>query len=704
MKGRIISFTAAAGLSLAVYLMTVCPGVYWYDSGEFITACYTLGIPHYPGYPLYCLLGKLFSWVIPWGSVAFRVNLVSCFCASLTAGFIYLAMELWGIGRVIALVSALCFAFSSGVWSQSTIAEVYTLHTLFTALLFLGAVHIINLRNGARGQWNKRLVFTGLVFGLGLANHLSIALFLPAALYVILSGGRVKKIDARKTKVRAIIEGSGSIIIFGLCCLPGLMFYLYLPVRSLANPVLDWGDPETLKNFIAQVTMAPYRNTESFSLPLSRVIRRAGELGRLYVSQFSFIGIILALAGVYSLFKQNKRLAVFFLWIIGAEAFYALFLNVGSLEATLFGLPAYMAIIFLAGAGAQWSFINTKMVRIDKDRLRPLGWPGWTAMAAAAVLPAVFLGTNFPAQDKSGYSDAGNYAAEIIRHVREPAVIIALEDNTFFPLFYTHHVERKAEKTMFISKELITSGSTRKWYLKQLKSVYMSPAASNGWNEERTDLFKDFRLSGPAGACGVDEKRLCAPEKFEGMKNEEELRAKGAGGDPGEKAPAGKFSENTVVNGIIEDNIDRFRMYTTNPDVFKAEHLLPCGPVYLITARPLKVLTLENNGLGYYRELAGRINYSRARGRVDGTALRVYANLFHNAGVYYYRRRLAQEAVFSFREAVRMNPGLTIAYYNLGVLYKQLGEKGLAKEMFSQAQALDPFYVSAGDALRALSE
>ncbi len=87
-----VDYLASAGVFLttfAVYLRTLCPSVYVGDSGELIAAAYTLGIPHPPGYPIYCLVGKLFSY-IPVGSIAYRLNIMSAFFASATCAMLYL--------------------------------------------------------------------------------------------------------------------------------------------------------------------------------------------------------------------------------------------------------------------------------------------------------------------------------------------------------------------------------------------------------------------------------------------------------------------------------------------------------------------------------------------------------------------------------------------------------------------------------------
>jgi len=51
-------------INFIILLITSSPTVCTGDSGELITASSTLGIAHPPGYPLYVLLGKIFSIVI----------------------------------------------------------------------------------------------------------------------------------------------------------------------------------------------------------------------------------------------------------------------------------------------------------------------------------------------------------------------------------------------------------------------------------------------------------------------------------------------------------------------------------------------------------------------------------------------------------------------------------------------------------------
>ena len=73
---RALVGASAFFLPLALYVFTLAPTVTLEDSGEFITVAYHLGVPHFSGYPLWCLVAHAFT-TLPWGSVAERVHLVS---------------------------------------------------------------------------------------------------------------------------------------------------------------------------------------------------------------------------------------------------------------------------------------------------------------------------------------------------------------------------------------------------------------------------------------------------------------------------------------------------------------------------------------------------------------------------------------------------------------------------------------------------
>ena len=180
-KSRII-FVGIGLLAFAVYISTLAPSITWRnngaDSGDLATAVAVEGIPHPPGYPTYLILGEAFK-LLPFGDIAYRLNLLSATSAALTvtlmAGIIYHTLSATSQGQIppkepaktrrlmlsCAGSTALVLAFSSTFWSQAVIAEVYALNGLFVALLLYGVLQV--------NFTNQRWLAPGLLGLLGLS-------------------------------------------------------------------------------------------------------------------------------------------------------------------------------------------------------------------------------------------------------------------------------------------------------------------------------------------------------------------------------------------------------------------------------------------------------------------------------------------------------------------------------------------------------
>src|SRR5258707_15234108 len=78
--GPLATSLAVGVVALVVYSRTLAPSVPTGDSGELITVAGVLGIAHPPGYPLFSMLGHLFT-PLPSGSPPLRVNLLSALFA-----------------------------------------------------------------------------------------------------------------------------------------------------------------------------------------------------------------------------------------------------------------------------------------------------------------------------------------------------------------------------------------------------------------------------------------------------------------------------------------------------------------------------------------------------------------------------------------------------------------------------------------------
>ncbi len=100
--------------SFALYAATAAPSVatVFDDSLEFQVVAPTLGIAHPSGYPLYTLLGKLATLLMPFRDAAGRLNLLSALAAGATVGILYLVARKLAGSRLAAVVASAAFAIS----------------------------------------------------------------------------------------------------------------------------------------------------------------------------------------------------------------------------------------------------------------------------------------------------------------------------------------------------------------------------------------------------------------------------------------------------------------------------------------------------------------------------------------------------------------------------------------------------------------
>jgi len=123
-------------LALAVYNATLTPSLSYKspDGNELATIPYILGLAHSTGYPLYTWLGKLFTY-LPIGDVAHRMNLMSAVLGAAGVAILFGIVLLITRHRLVAVFTALLFAFSLAFWSQTGIAEVYAPNVFMILLI-----------------------------------------------------------------------------------------------------------------------------------------------------------------------------------------------------------------------------------------------------------------------------------------------------------------------------------------------------------------------------------------------------------------------------------------------------------------------------------------------------------------------------------------------------------------------------------------
>ena len=173
---------------------TLLPGVgYSGDTAKFQFIGKVLGTPHATGYPAYVVLNHVFVTLLPFGSLAAKANALSALFsigATLALFRILLVLDVSGF---IAFVSALIFGLTPTVWLQSVVAEVYTFHLLFVALVLYFFIRWSQTRQ------DRHFYAATALYALSFGNHLTTITLLPAIVYLIWVTDRRVFLDRRRS-------------------------------------------------------------------------------------------------------------------------------------------------------------------------------------------------------------------------------------------------------------------------------------------------------------------------------------------------------------------------------------------------------------------------------------------------------------------------------------------------------------------------
>ncbi|MCC6928523.1 MAG: DUF2723 domain-containing protein [Gemmatimonadaceae bacterium] len=177
MDARLSPRGAAAisgGALLVAYVATLAPTVTLWDSGEFLAAIHSLGVPHPPGTPLFVFAARAWSMVLGWLPFAVAVNLASAACTAGAAAIMAGLMTRWTGRAAAGVAGALAGGGMAAVWQSATETEVYAYATLLIAVALL-------LADRAGTRWSVRhRVAIAFCFGLAVPLHISALVAGPA--------------------------------------------------------------------------------------------------------------------------------------------------------------------------------------------------------------------------------------------------------------------------------------------------------------------------------------------------------------------------------------------------------------------------------------------------------------------------------------------------------------------------------------------
>lgn len=431
-------------IPFTLYMATLAPSVTFFDSGEFLTAASSIGSAHSPGYPLFLMYAKLFTW-IPLGNIAFRINVATAVSSSLACLVVYVLTTYllkresllenerfnnFAI-RLAGLAAALTFSVTPRLWLQSNHDKPYPLLAFITAIIFyLLFKWRENYINGSdRPSYIYVCTFLA---GLAMAVHQTVVLLLPAWFFmIILTDWRMIK------RVRDLILSTAFAML-------GFSIHLYLPLRATRNPLLNWGDSKTIDQFLWHFLRKGYPSEpHARDAALLWAQLKAFNVPR----EFTWLGVILLLLGLFYVWNNNRAFFVgyltsVFVFLLVIAGYFNTLLDLIFLTEEFF-TPLYLLTAVLIGIGLfyllGYSIKNAKM----PERI------GAAIYVSCAVLffslPTALCAVNYYENDQHNNYIAFDYATNSLRSLPQNAVMFTWGDSGAFPLWYLQGVERMRE-------------------------------------------------------------------------------------------------------------------------------------------------------------------------------------------------------------------------------------------------------------------
>ncbi len=410
--------------TLAIYVHNLSPSVYGGDSGDLISAVIKKGVPHPSGYPLYTMLGILFSTLPINATYAWKVGLVSAVSSSTMICVYYLLIKELSSIKFLSFLTSLVLAFTYTVWLYAEIAEVLSLNGLFIILILYFTVLLVKHKNIRYLYW---LFFT---LGLSLTNNLTILLIFPTVGITIL-------ISSYKTlfKIKTILN---SILLFILGILP----YAYIPISAKTNPAYSWGYAVNFQNFVSLVFRKEYGwglHTEGFS---QSTITQLFQNYLIYWQEYiNFLVPFLILFGVFYFVKKGLKLYIFLFLTsyLMVGPFYLLYarLPIQSLVTIAVYEKFYLSSIIIAFIFLPFSFIllfdildNIKSRKYLKQLLT------WCVhLLLITLIFSVFV-TNY---DKLNFNKSyigDKFSQDILKDLPKNSIVFLTGDTKVFNSYY----------------------------------------------------------------------------------------------------------------------------------------------------------------------------------------------------------------------------------------------------------------------------
>ncbi|XP_014999257.2 protein O-mannosyl-transferase TMEM260 isoform X2 [Macaca mulatta] len=428
-RGGIAVFAAVA----AVFTLTLPPSVPGGDSGELITAAHELGVAHPPGYPLFTLVAKLAITLFPFGSIAYRVNLLCGLFGAVAASLLFFTVFRLSGSSAGGILAAGVFSFSRLTWQWSIAAEVFSLNNLFVGLLMALTVHFE---------------------------------------------------EAATAKERSKELSLGSLLKLSLYFSAGLLPYIHLPISSYLNHARwTWGDQTTLQGFLTHFLREEYG---TFSLAKSEIGSSMSEILLSQVTnmrtELSFNIQALAVCANICLARKDRQnpslvwlftgmfciYSLFFAWRANLDISKPLFMGV----VERFWMQSNVVVAVLAGIGLAAVVSETNRV-LNSNGLQCLEW------LSATLFVVYQIYSNYSICDQRTNYVIDKFAKNLLTSMPHDAIILLRGDLPGNSLRYMHYCEGLRPDISLVDQEMMTY----EWYLpKMAKHLPGVNFPGNRWN------------------------------------------------------------------------------------------------------------------------------------------------------------------------------------------------------------------------------
>jgi len=481
--------------SFVVYLFTMSHDVLPIDAGELAAVQSTLGVAHPTGYPLFTLIGFLWSKIPIAASVIVRLNILAAVFCALGNFFVFKTFILLLQNPVpvtlhvknpsskqkqavpakqthtslppllitlAAAVGTSFAAFSKTYWMQSAGVEVYSLNIALVSVFIYYTTTLFQQSQVSSRQW----FVLGLLFGLCFSNHMTSLLLLPGFVFLVIKKSSSMKLFFVNTV--KVVSASAVVVV---------LFYFTLMFIASAQPLFNWGNPSSFQNLFRHVTGKQYQvwmfsSSKTAADNLEMFIQN-------FQDEFSLIGVGFMAVGVFYLARKNKTVFWFFLLSFVVTVFYSI--NYSIKDLLPYFLLAFISAAVFMGAAMRWIFEY-----VENFQSRP-------ALGVFALgIPVFLLIFNFPKVNQRDTYYVGDYTREALTSVEPGSLILSYQwDVLISPAYYYQHVEKLAPDVIIIDKELLR----RSWYYQQIER--WDPDFFSGIETERDrflEALKPFEL------------------------------------------------------------------------------------------------------------------------------------------------------------------------------------------------------------------